>query len=110
MKKLTDEEIKQCYDYHSQGRGCGKTLLLRTCNELLEYKAREKELGIDLIKICSIKHNQYVYMKYGDCIKIKKCHWFEKEFIAYDSSGFPVHLPFNSYGKLFALTKEELEK
>lgn len=109
MERLTDEEIKNCYDYHSQGRKCGKTLLLRTCNELLEYKAREKELGIDLITLSKCK---YVYVRKGNRIKKvpvlinlrNKCILIHKFWI------FVKPIKFSKYGIDFALTKEELEK
>ena len=76
-ERLTKEEIKNCYDYHSQGRKCGKILLLRTCNELLEYKQIEKELGIDLITLFKAIANENnlgsVNFKYkGTCYAIRE--------------------------------------
>lgn len=62
MSRLTKEEIKQCYQFHSQIREGGKTLLLKVCNELLEYKNIEEKLGIDLITLFKALDNG-IYVK-----------------------------------------------
>lgn len=109
MERLTNEEIKNCYDYHSQGRKCGKTLLYRTCNELLEYKAREKELGIDLITLSKCK---YVYVRKANKIKMVPVliNLRRKRILIHIFWNFVKPIKFSKYGIDFALTKEELEK
>lgn len=121
--RLTDEEIKNCYDYHSQGRKSGKTLLLRTCNELLEYKAIEKELGIDLITLFKALNNGVwtnQEQTYGDA-KQGKIRFFQVRLSLEENAIGCIHnsmwkgkevirtLYFKDYGKTWALTREELE-
>lgn len=123
MSRLTNEEIKKCYDYHSQGRTCGKTLLFRTCNELLEYKAIEQELGIDLITLFkALTKGVYVKSSKGkiefieqvamDNIRENPCVYYcNKKTI--DLGGlirpFYTDLYFKDYGKSWALSREELK-
>jgi hypothetical protein len=85
------------------------------CNELIEYKNIEEELGIDLITLFkALKNGIYIYAnggKYvdeGDCSflsNINTINYSNKSFISFKWKYY-----FKDYGKTWALTKEELEK
>jgi len=102
----------------------GKKLFAEMCNELIEYKDIEDELGIDLITLSKGLMQGTIYVKWNDeIISLNNIGPIEK--VYYDENGFEkkdkwcfywcdtFNVKYNKledYGKTWALTKEELEK
>ena len=86
MERLTekvDEKENSANKYILLGVLADTTKYFQGIDKLGQFEDIEDNLGFDITKICSIKHNQYVYTQFGYA-KIKKCHWFEKEFRSFN--------------------------
>ena len=112
--KLTKKDIKQSISnkYFIGARIVDKQMFATMCQELLEYKDIEEELGIDLITLFKALTKEYIFIKQDN-----KIYENNVEFsINKDEKGWYINLEvchfdklyFKDYGKTWALTKEEL--
>ena len=87
------------------------SIIEKELKEHEQNKAIEQELGIDLLTKNKIEKSHVVYRKgFDSCEEIEKHNRLGVCLDKYDLSGNQIFLPYNQYGKTWALTKEELEK
>lgn len=111
--RLTKEDIEQSiFNKHFIGaRIVGKQMFATMCQELLEYKDIEKDLGIDLITLFkALKNGIWVRRKYTNEIEFARFSHLGWEDIIEPDIPYLDVVEIKDFGKAWALTKEELER
>ena len=96
MKRLKKETLESYRDTYDRYEGIESNEFERICDELIEYKSLEEELGIDLITLFKAFKNGIYYKGKDNTINFCKI----KE---------SIYVKLKDYGKTWALTKGELE-
>ena len=111
MERLTTKTLESYRNTYDRYEGIESSEFERICDELIEYKSFEEELGIDLITLFkAISNEKGIWKKvYGtkDFVNTRamltcefdKWRIYDKEWI----------YELKDYGKTWALTKEKLE-
>lgn len=96
MKRLTKEELENYRNTYDKFDGVESNVFEKICNELIEYKSLEEELGIDLITLFKAFKNGIYYKGKDNTINFCKI----KE---------SIYVKLKDYGKTWALDRSELE-
>lgn len=108
--RLTSEDIKKALSNKSVCYGSrivGKQFFSKMCNELIEYKNIEEELGIDSITLLKAMKDG-IYVREKDTIK-----YIQPKYINLNKRairiGKNLYFSYRTKGTTWALTKEELK-
>ena len=113
MKYLTKQNILDAAGNKwinlTMGRTVGKQVTTQIFNEMIAYKTLEEDLGIDLFTLFRAFNSKVIFIR-----NINEIFSFVNKQVWYDIPSKQVHitgvavLNFKDYGRLWALTREEL--
>ena len=121
MNRLTIEQLENYRNTYDKFDGIESNVFERICDELIEYKSLEEELGIDLITLFKALKQDYIYFKHyyawDNKFKINKEYitglkCIEDNTIALFTESYygKEHIVYlKDYGKTWSLDRSELE-
>lgn len=109
MERLTKEQLESYRDIYDRYEGIESSEFERICDELIEYKSLEEELGIDLITLFKALKDGIYYLEEENIFFSNDVNLWCGTSKNYYISGAGIYKKVKDYGKTWALTKEELE-
>ena len=114
MERLTKEQLENYINTYDRYEGIESNEFEKICNELIEYKLLEEELGIDLITLFNAEKVYYKYCEGSKYIyESIEVHFDLTNRVLrvyeYPEDEFGLAFQLSEYNRLWSLRKEDLE-